>query len=140
MPYSLMQVRNRLPEACGFPADFDSWMNQFFTNGSDETGAVFHAHTDLSETDAGYEVSMDLPGLSADDVNIEIEDGKLTISGERTAETKEEGKTYHRVERRHGSFKRMVNLPKAVDAENIKVSNQQVRRLELVRADVLWIT
>jgi HSP20 family protein len=57
--------------------------------------------------------------LSEDDVDIEIKDNVLTISGERKAESEQKGEGYHRVERAFGSFSRSLTLPQGVDAEKV---------------------
>jgi HSP20 family protein len=77
---------------------------------------------DLSETDSALEVRMDIPGMEAKDIDIQVNANVLTVSGERKEEREEKGKTYHRVERRVGSFSRSVTLPcpvkeDAVDAQ-----------------------
>ena len=74
---------------------------------------------DLVETDDNFVLRADLPGMTQEDVNIELEDNVLTVSGERKAqhETKQEG--YHRVERAFGSFSRSLTLPKGVDADAV---------------------
>ena len=65
---------------------------------------------------------MDIPGMEAKDIDIQVNGHLLTISGERKEEKEEKGKTYHRIERRSGSFSRSVTLPcpvkeEAVDAQ-----------------------
>ncbi len=79
---------------------------------------------DLSETEDAVTVETDLPGFKADEVDIEVNDNYLTISGKHSEEQKEEGngRKYHRVERRTGTFSRSVLLPcpvnqNAVEAE-----------------------
>lgn len=77
---------------------------------------------DLSETDSAIEVRMDIPGMEAKDIDIQVNANVLTVSGERKEEREEKGKTYHRVERRVGAFSRSVTLPcpvkeDAVDAQ-----------------------
>ena len=64
----------------------------------------------------------DLPGIGEDDVNIEVEERVLTISGERKAEQSESKEGYHRVERAFGSFRRSLTLPEGVDAEAVTAS------------------
>jgi HSP20 family protein len=77
---------------------------------------------DLVETDADFVLRADLPGLSEEDVNIELEDNVLTVSGERTGEHEERKEGYYRVERSSGSFSRSLTLPEGVDPEGIKAS------------------
>ena len=77
---------------------------------------------DLAETDGIVEVRMDIPGMETKDIDIQVNGNLLTISGERKEEREEKGKTFHRVERRVGSFSRTVTLPcpvkeDAVDAQ-----------------------
>src|SRR3954466_825081 len=76
----------------------------------------------LVETDDHFVLRADLPGLSEADVNIEVEDRVLTISGERKAEHTENKDGYHRVERAFGSFSRSLTLPEGVDAESVSAS------------------
>ena len=77
---------------------------------------------DLVETDDHFVLRADLPGLSQDDVNIEVEDRVLTVSGERRAEHESKSEGYHRVERAFGSFSRSLTLPKGVDPEAVTAS------------------
>jgi len=74
---------------------------------------------DLVESGDHFVLRADLPGLSEEDVKIELEDQTLTISGERKAEheTREEG--YYRVERAFGAFSRSLQLPKGIDPEGV---------------------
>jgi HSP20 family protein len=74
---------------------------------------------DLVETGESFVLRADLPGMSEADVNIEVEERVLTISGERKAEQTEDKDGYHRVERAFGSFSRSLTLPEGVDAEAV---------------------
>ncbi|HEY0901372.1 MAG TPA: Hsp20/alpha crystallin family protein [Micavibrio sp.] len=65
----------------------------------------------ISETDKAYTISADLPGLTQDEVSLTVDDGVLTLSGEKMRETEEDGKTFHRVERSYGRFSRSLHLP-----------------------------
>jgi HSP20 family protein len=77
---------------------------------------------DLVETDDHFVLRADLPGLTEEDVNIEVEDNVLTVSGERKAEHETSKEGYHRVERAFGSFARSLTLPEGVDAESVSAS------------------
>ena len=77
---------------------------------------------DLSETEKEYNVHVELPGVNKNDVKIDVENGILTVSGEKKSEVKEEGKKYHRVERSYGSFKRSVKLPDGIKPESVKAT------------------
>jgi|SRR3712207_2847354 len=74
---------------------------------------------DLLESGDDFVLKADLPGLGEEDVNIELEDSTLTISGERKTEHQSEGEGYYRVERATGSFSRSLTLPKGVDPEAV---------------------
>ena len=79
----------------------------------------FVPRTNVAESDTGYELSLDVPGMSAGDFSIELHEGRLTITGERKPEPQEEGKKYHCLERVHGKFRRSFNLGQDVDANNV---------------------
>jgi HSP20 family protein len=74
---------------------------------------------DLLETPEHFVLRADLPGMSVEDVNIELEDSTLTISGERKAEHEASEEGYYRVERASGAFQRSLTLPKGVDPEAV---------------------
>jgi HSP20 family protein len=77
---------------------------------------------DLIETEDHFVLRADLPGMSEEDVNLEVEERVLTISGERKAEHTETKEGYHRVERAFGSFSRSLTLPEGIDAEAVTAS------------------
>jgi HSP20 family protein len=74
---------------------------------------------DLVEEDDSLVLRADLPGMSEDDVDIEVKDGVLTVSGERKAEEKKQGEGYYRVERAFGSFSRSLSIPEGIDPEQV---------------------
>src|SRR5438874_6700714 len=74
---------------------------------------------DITEDDREYVIKAELPELRKEDVKVTVENGVLTMSGERKFE-KEEKKKYHRVERGYGSFVRTFALPEDADADKIK--------------------
>lgn len=75
---------------------------------------------DISETEAEYQIKAELPEVKKEDVKVTVEDGVLTIQGERRHEAEERGKKYHRVERSYGSFVRSFTLPDHVDDAKVK--------------------
>lgn len=74
---------------------------------------------DLVETENSLVLRADLPGMTEDDVEIEVKDGTLTVSGERRSESEEKKEGYHRVERSFGRFSRALTLPDGVDTSKI---------------------
>ena len=77
---------------------------------------------DLVETENDFVLRADLPGLSEEDVNIELEDNVLTVSGERKAEHEERKEGYYRVERSSGTFSRSLTLPEGIDPEGVRAN------------------
>jgi HSP20 family protein len=77
---------------------------------------------DLVEEGDHYVLRADLPGLSEQDVNVELEDNVLTVSGERKSEHEERREGFHRVERASGHFSRSLTLPEGVDPDSVKAS------------------
>ena len=77
---------------------------------------------DLVETGDRFVLHADLPGLSEEDVNIEVEDRVLTISGERKSVHESSKDGFHRVERAFGSFSRSLTLPEGISAEAVEAS------------------
>ncbi|HAP41711.1 MAG: Hsp20/alpha crystallin family protein [Nitrospira sp.] len=75
---------------------------------------------DISETEAEYAIKAELPEVKREDVKVTVEDGVLTIQGERKQEKEEKGKKYHRVERSYGRFVRTFTLPDTVDESKVK--------------------
>ncbi|MFZ2301063.1 MAG: Hsp20/alpha crystallin family protein [Gallionella sp.] len=75
---------------------------------------------DISETDTAYLVKGEIPGVKKEDVRVTIQDGMLTIQGERKQEKEEKGKKFHRIERSYGSFVRSFRLPDDTDENKVK--------------------
>jgi HSP20 family protein len=75
---------------------------------------------DISETDGEYQIKAEIPDVKKEDVKVTLEDGVLTIQGERKQEKEEKGKKFHRIERSYGSFVRTFSLPDVIDEEKVK--------------------
>jgi HSP20 family protein len=102
--------------------EVDSLFDRFFDRSGegDDASTVWSPRTDLAEQDDAFHLRLDVPGMSKDDITINLQNGTLTVSGERTSEQTEEGEEYVRVERAFGNFHRTFRLPDAVDADNIE--------------------
>lgn len=74
---------------------------------------------EVLESDQHYQVTLDLPGFSPEDVNIEFKDGKLTVSGQRPVVERQEGEKVHLQERRFGKFQRSLEFQDSVDQDSI---------------------
>ena len=108
--------------------DVSDRLNQMFhrsaparTNGK-ETMIVadWAPSVDVSETEGEYQIKAEIPDVKKEDVKVTLEDGVLTIQGERKQEKEVKGKRYHRVERSYGRFARSFTLPDVIDEEKVK--------------------
>ena len=75
---------------------------------------------DISESESEYLIKAELPEVRKEDVKVTVENGVLTLQGERRQEKEEKGKRFHRVERSYGSFVRSFTLPESVDEGGVK--------------------
>jgi HSP20 family protein len=75
---------------------------------------------DISETEGEFLLKAELPEVRKDDVKVTVENGVLTLQGERRQEKEDKGKRFHRVERSYGSFVRSFSLPESVDESGVK--------------------
>ena len=94
----------------------------FFDNPQAGTGAVARRWVpamDLVEEGDRFVLRADLPGVSPDDVHVELDDDVLTISGERSSEHEERREGYRRIERSSGSFSRSLTLPEGIEPDSI---------------------
>jgi HSP20 family protein len=79
---------------------------------------------DISETDKEYVIRADLPAVKKENVEVTLQDGIITIKGERKQELDEKGEKFHRVESFRGSFERSFSLPDNVDADAIRCESK----------------
>ena len=84
-----------------------------------EESTSFSPRTNVAETETLYEITLDLPGMNPDEFSLEVHEGRLSITGERKREEIKEGKTYHRVERHYGKFRRTFTLGQDVDTDAV---------------------
>jgi HSP20 family protein len=75
---------------------------------------------DISETDSEFLIKAEIPGVDKKDVKVTVQDGVLTIQGERKREKEEKGRRFHRLERSYGAFMRTFDLPEDVDQDKLK--------------------
>lgn len=80
----------------------------------------FNPACDLSETAEAFQVRMDVPGIKPDDITVKVTGDTIQICGERKEEHEEKEKTYHRVERRSGTFSQVLQLPSAINEERVQ--------------------
>jgi HSP20 family protein len=86
------------------------------------SGGVWSPPVDVLENRDGYLLRAELPGMKREDFNLEVQDGSLTLSGERKFEEPADGVEYHRIERVSGKFSRSFFLPQTVKSDGIKAT------------------
>ena len=99
---------------------FEDTMNRLFV---EPNGRPWVPPVDIRETENELVVKADIPDVKFEDIDVHIENGTLTLRGERKFEQKTEGKDnggWHRVERSYGIFERMFTLPDSVNPEGVK--------------------
>jgi HSP20 family protein len=94
-------------------------LHDHFFSGRGLARQAFQVAVDIREEGDAFYVDADVPGLSVEDIKVDIEKNILTLSGERKVEKEETKNNYRRVERQYGSFTRSFSLPETVDTENI---------------------
>lgn len=97
------------------------WSNPARYN-TDTARPVLRPAMDVSQDETGVTIRVDLPGLAAEDVTVEVHDDLLTISGEIKAAEEREGERYHVRERCAGAFKRSLRLGELLDMERIEAT------------------
>ena len=91
---------------------------------------------DIKETDKAFSIEAELPGMSKDDVKVTVQDGVLSIQGERRKEEETDDRKHHRIERVYGSFIRRFTLPENVDENSIQANFRDgVLSLTLTKAE-----
>ena len=104
---------------------FSSMLDRLFDNSlasNREQWTSFTPKVDTYETDKGYDIEAALPGIKPEDIKVNFEKDRLTISGERKFENERNERQYHVVESSYGSFQRSFLLPNAADPEKIDAS------------------
>ncbi|GGK83094.1 Hsp20/alpha crystallin family protein [Rufibacter glacialis] len=104
------------------PQTFSSMLDRFFndTVNSRERLNKFSPQVDTCETENGYELEMALPGMKKEDIHLDFQQGRLTISGERQFNQEQKNKRYHLIESQYGSFSRSFQFPDTVKADSIE--------------------
>jgi HSP20 family protein len=80
----------------------------------------FAPRVNVAETEKAYEVTMEVPGIDPKEVNVEVREGALWVNGEKKEEKEEKGKTFHRLERYHGAFRRVIPFELPVNREKVE--------------------
>jgi len=117
--WQLHREMNRLFDSAfrdfGFPSvpgRFDDW--------PEWSSSQFHPSLNVSSDEKNYEITLEAPGLSREEVTLEIRGDVLVVEGSKNQEKEEKDRHYYRVERRYGNFRRLLSLPEDAVTEQIK--------------------
>jgi HSP20 family protein len=103
------------------PSMFGRWPRSAIDSGSK---FEWTPSADISETDTEYLIRAELPAVKKEDVKVTIDQGMITIQGERKQEREAKGEKYHRMESLHGAFARSFSLPDNVDETTIRADSK----------------
>lgn len=114
---------------------FSDLLDDFFTDAVSSSNAFVPA-IDVSETDDQFLVTVELPGMKKENIDVSLENNLLSISGERKQEDETENVKYHRVESRYGSFTRTIQLPDNVDNDSVSATySDGVLNISIAKAE-----
>ena len=102
------------------PTTFSGMLDRFFNDWVGANLKQFSPAVDILEDDKSYEIHVAVPGMKKSDFKIDLQDGKLIISGERKLEEKKDGKNFHSIETQYGSFRRSFFIPEDVMEDQVE--------------------
>jgi HSP20 family protein len=106
------------------------------TDGGERTGIAFVPAAELEETDDAFKLKLEMPGMEAKDVNVEVTPEAVSITGERKSETTTEREGYTRSEFRYGKFQRVIPLPSTVKHQQVQAEYKDgILRLNLPKEE-----
>src|SRR6056297_3849694 len=101
--------------------EMDRMFEDFFGNARPASGsALLRPSVDIAESKNGYRISVEVPGIDPEQIDLQVEGDTLVLSGEKRQESDDEDEGFHRMERSYGQFRRVLTLPEDADAEGIK--------------------
>ena len=133
------ELEPRTSDVWGLQSDinrlFDAFMSPLDTT---ETRAVMSPKLDVAELKDKFEIKAELPGMDEKDIELSLDDGLLTISGEKKAETEEKDKGYYLKECSYGTFSRSVRLPDNIADDKIEAKFKKgVLTIDLPKKEVI---
>ncbi len=115
-------IKHNRPDSDILGRRFSDILDDFFTDAVSTRQSRFIPSVDVAESEKHFEIEFQIPGMKKEDINVNLENGILTVSGERAFKNEEKDKKYHRVETRYGSFTRSLQLPDSIDPESVKAA------------------
>jgi len=140
MTRTLTPLFARVPRLMDFEMDFPKWMTEVLGPEAGIFGreGKFLPEVNMVETEKAVEVTVELPGMKPEDVKVEIRENALWITGEKKEEKEEKDKTFHRIERRTGMFRRVLPLPVEVQEHQVDARFAEgVLKITLPKAEKL---
>jgi HSP20 family protein len=127
----LMSIQNELNRLFG-----RTYAGESGASGAAGVGGSWLPPLDIYETNDRFVVTLELPGVEPGDVDVSVEDSTLSVRGERKFYSEVDEDSFHRVERRYGSFGRSLTLPPTADVEGIQASfDKGVLTVEVPKAE-----
>lgn len=103
----------------GFPSLLNDSLVSSFRDAS-----MLKPNLDISSSEDKYEISVEVPGVKSEDIELELNGRRLVIRGEKNHEEKTDGKDFHRIERSYGSFQRVLTLPEDSKLDTIDAKSK----------------
>ena len=136
-----------LPEQEDFPAGLRLFQDTVSRLFSEPSSRPWSPAVDIFETENDLVLKADVPQMEMKDIDLQLENGTLTLKGERRFEQEQNGRGYHRIERGYGSFVRAFTLPDSVDADKVKaeykggvltvtLSKKEVAKPKTIRVEI----
>lgn len=136
-----------LPEQEDFPAGLRLFQDTVSRLLSEPSSRPWSPAVDIFETENELVLKADVPQMELKDIDLQLENGTLTLRGERRFEQEQNGRGYHRIERGYGSFVRAFTLPDTVDADKVKaeykggvltvtLSKKEVAKPKTIRVEI----
>jgi HSP20 family protein len=119
---TLVRFRPALDNDQIVPRTFSQFLDTVFDDmitGTRPMEGNYTPGVDVIESDRGFEIQISLPGIKKEDINIDLDDRTLTVTGERKSFKEEDTRKYHLIESRFGTFSRVLTLPKNIDREKV---------------------
>ncbi len=106
------------------PTTFSSFVDRFFNDDffGGKAMTSFSPKVDIAETEKTFELQFHVPGMKKEEINIDVNDDRLTVSGERKMENEKKEKNFHSVESYYGTFSRSFYLPDNVNVDKVEAS------------------
>lgn len=108
------------------PTTFRSLVDRFFNDDFTSGGSVatFSPNVDIAETDQAFEIAVNVPGMQKGDFSIDLNDDRITISGERKLKKEKDERNFHSVESYYGTFSRSFYLPDVINRDKVDATYQ----------------